>query len=192
MGPLDAVINALLPWIIRLAGALPDTPADIVATYADGQSETFRVDSLAGRTDRPAGPYRGTISVSAATADPVTPAPVDVSPAPAPAPSTALHTRTGRTLTLRDDFAACVSKVDALARVIEPGNPNPIVIPAIRRGNTWELPADLDSYPVGNRPNTWRIRLTKKPPAGVTYHTSIMQTFLRVGDTNTYPPTTRK
>lgn len=60
-------------WIIRLAGALPDTPADIVATYVDGQSETFRVDSLAGRTDRPAGPYRGTISVSAATADPVPP-----------------------------------------------------------------------------------------------------------------------
>lgn len=115
-----------------------------------------------------------------------------MSPAPAPAPSTALHTRTGRTLTLRDDFAACVSKVDALARVVEPGNPNPIIIPAIRRGNTWELPADLDSYPVGNRPNTWRIRLTKKPPAGVTYHTSIMQTFLRVGDINTYPPTTRK
>lgn len=64
-------------WIARMKGALPDTPADIVATYTDGQSETFRVDSLAGRTDRPAGPYRGTISVSAATADPVTPAPAD-------------------------------------------------------------------------------------------------------------------
>jgi hypothetical protein len=44
-------------------------------------------------------------------------------------------------------------------------------------------------------PNTWRIRLTtKNVPAGVTYHWSIMQTFVRVGEApgKTYPPTTRQ
>ncbi len=45
-------------WIIRLSGALPDTPSAAVATYADGNSETFHIDSLAGRTDKPAGPYK--------------------------------------------------------------------------------------------------------------------------------------
>ena len=109
----------------------------------------------------------------------------------APAASEPLHSRTPNTLTLRADFAAVVSKVDALANIVEPGNPNPIIIPATKSGNTWTIPQPLASYPMGNRPNTWRIRLKDKPPAGVTYHTSIMQTFLREGDTATYPPTTR-
>jgi hypothetical protein len=102
-----------------------------------------------------------------------------------------LHVRTSNTLTLRADFAAVVSKVDAMANCIEPGNPSPIIIPATRNGNTWTIPKALSSYPVGNRPNLWRIRLMGVPPAGVTYHTSIAQTFLREGEANTYPPTTR-
>ena len=103
-----------------------------------------------------------------------------------------MHSRTANTLTLRADFAAVVRKVDALANVIEPGNPNPIFITATRKGNTWTIPQALAAYPKGNRPNTWRISLNGTPPAGVTYHTSIMQTFLREGDATTYPPTTRK
>lgn len=56
-------------WILRLSGALPNTPASAVATYADGNSETFHIDSLAGRTDKPAGPYKPDVK-------PTTPAPV--------------------------------------------------------------------------------------------------------------------
>ena len=133
-------------------------------------------------------------------AGPVEPPPIVVSPAPAPvkppepAPTPTpepLHSRTANTLTLRADFAAVVRKVDALANVTEPGNPNPIFITATRKGNTWTIPKALGSYTVGNRPNTWRISLNGTPPAGVTWHTSIKQTFLREGDVNTYPPSTR-
>lgn len=120
-----------------------------------------------------------------------TPAPAPT-PAPVPQSPEPLHSRTANTLTLRADFAAVVTRVDALANVIEPGNPSPMFIAATRSGNTWTLPQSLGSYPKGNRPNTWRIRLSGPPPAGVTYHTSIMQTFLREGDATTYPPTTRK
>lgn len=56
-------------WILRLSGALPNTPASAVATYADGNSETFHIDSLAGRTDKPARPYKPDVK-------PTTPAPV--------------------------------------------------------------------------------------------------------------------
>lgn len=119
---------------------------------------------------------------------PLPPAPVPLPPAPTPEP---LHIRTPNTLTLRADFAAVVKKVDALANVVEPGNPNPVFIQAVRSGNTWTIPKALSAYPKGNRPNTWRISLKGQPPAGVTYHASIMQTFLREGDANTYPPTTR-
>jgi hypothetical protein len=118
---------------------------------------------------------------------PVVP-PVVTPPAPVDEP---LHVRTPNTLTLRADFAAVVSKVDAMANVIEPGNPKPIILAATRSGNTWTLRNPLGWYPKGNRPNTWRISLKGTPPAGVTWHTSINQTFLREGDSNTYPPTTR-
>ena len=70
-----------------------------------------------------------------------------------------------------------------------------LAIPATRSGNTWTLPAPLASYPVGNRPNTYRISLSGPPPAGVTYHTSIKQSFVRTVDIptgKTYPPTTRR
>lgn len=108
-----------------------------------------------------------------------------------------LYTVTDRTLTLRADFAACCSQIDALTTINEtaPGVASSTAIPATRAGNTWTLPQALASYPVGNRPNTWRIRLLKTPPAGVTYHTSIMQTFVRTtdyGTGKTYPPTTRR
>ncbi len=70
-------------------------------------------------------------------------------------------------------------------------------IPATRSGNTWTIPAALSSYPRANRPNTWRISLSGQPPAGVTWHTSISQTFIReteiaAGRGTTYPPTTRR
>ena len=57
-------------WIIRMKGALPNTPAAVVVTYADGGQETFSVASLAGRTDKPAGPYKP-------AAKPAPPAPVE-------------------------------------------------------------------------------------------------------------------
>jgi len=107
-----------------------------------------------------------------------------------------LYSVTANTLTLRADFAACVKDVDALANnAHENGNREHIRIPATRAGNTWTIPAPLASYKTGSIPNTWRIRLTKAPPAGVTYHTSIMQTFVRTtyyGTGKTYPPTTRR
>ncbi len=111
-----------------------------------------------------------------------------------PPPSTgALYQRTGKSLTLAPALAAVVSRVDALANIVEPGNPNPIIIPAVQDGDTWTLPENLATYPVGNRPNTWRLRLTGTPPPGVTWHTSISQTFIREGDPegSFYPPTTR-
>ena len=90
-------------------------------------------------------------------------------------------------------------KVDALTRINDihyPGSTGPaaaIVVQASKTGNTWTIPAALASYPRGNVPNTWRIRLSRTPPAGVTYHRDIMQTFVRVGEApgKTYPPTTR-
>ena len=108
-----------------------------------------------------------------------------------PAPS-GVYSVTANSITLRADFAAVVSKVDALANnAHENGNRDHILIPAVRAGNTWTIPQPLASYKVGSIPNTWRIRLTGTPPAGVTWHTSIKQTFLREGDVNTYPPSTR-
>lgn len=107
-----------------------------------------------------------------------------------------LYTTTANTLTLRTDFAAACGRIDALVTINEtaPGVASSTAIPATRSGNTWTLPQALASYPAGNRPNTWRIRLLKAPPSGVTYHTSIMQTFVRVGEApgKTYPPTTRQ
>lgn len=109
----------------------------------------------------------------------------------------ALYSAGGATLTLRPDFAAVAKKVDALVDINEtaPGVASSRAIAATRSGNTWTLPAALASYPVGNRPNTWRISLAGTPPAGVTYHTSISQTFIRTtdfGTGKTYPPTTRR
>ena len=133
-----------------------------------------------------------------------TPAPT---PAPAPAPAPApvvpistggsLYQAGGNSLTLRSDFAAVAARVDALTTINEtsPGVASSKAIPATRSGNTWVIPQSLASYPVGNRPNTWRIVLSGTPPAGVTYHTSISQTFIRTSDFGTgktYPPTTRR
>ena len=107
-----------------------------------------------------------------------------------------MYSVTANSITLRADFAAVVSGVDALANnAHENGNKDHILIPATRAGNTWTIPQPLASYKVGSIPNTWRIRLTGTPPAGVTYHTSIMQTFVRTtdyGTGKTYPPTTRQ
>ena len=97
-------------------------------------------------------------------------------------------------LTLRSDFAAVVRKIDALANVNEP-NTDPVFITAGKVGtHTWGIPKPLGSYPKGALPNTWRISLVKgaKIPDDVTYHRSIMQSFIRDGATKTYPPTTRE
>lgn len=94
-----------------------------------------------------------------------------------------------------------MGKVDALTKINDTNYPrsngpaSSVAVQATRTGNTWTLPAALASYPVGNVPNTWRIRLSRTPPAGVTYHANIMQTFVRTSDFGTgktYPPTTRK
>ncbi len=61
-------------WILRLKGALPNTPASAVATYKDGNSETFPIASLAGRTDKPAGPYKPAVK-PVDPVEPVTPTP---------------------------------------------------------------------------------------------------------------------
>lgn len=117
---------------------------------------------------------------------------------PAPTPSGPLYSATDRSITLRADFAAVVGKLDALVTINEksPGKATSKAIACTRTGNTWFLPAALASYPTGNRQNTYRISLSGTPPAGVTYHTSISQTFIRTTDIaqgagKTYPPTTR-
>lgn len=97
-------------------------------------------------------------------------------------------------LTLRPDFAAVVRKIDALANVNEPNN-DPVFITAGKVGTyTWGIPKPLGSYPKGALPNTWRISLLPgvKIPDDVTYHRSIMQSFIQDGATKTYPPTTRE
>ena len=143
--------------------------------------------------------------VTAPTVNP-TPAPAPA-PAPTPAPVTpvvntggALYQAGGNSITLRSDFAAVAGRVDALTRINDPHHPgakgsaSSVAIPATRSGNTWIIPQALASYPAGNIPNTWRIALTGTPPAGVTYHVNIMQTFVRTtdfGTGKTYPPTTR-
>lgn len=89
--------------------------------------------------------------------------------------------------------------IDVLTSINEraPGDASSTAVRATRVGNTWTIPAPLSSYPRGNRVNTWRIRLAGIPPAGVTYHTRISQTFIREteiaeGKGRTYPPTTRR
>ncbi|MFO1523894.1 MAG: hypothetical protein U1G05_18065 [Kiritimatiellia bacterium] len=123
------------------------------------------------------------------------PAPV-VTPTPAPANTGgALFYTTPNSITLRSDFAAVVTRIDALVNIID--KKSSVAIAATQSGNTWTIPQSLAAYPKGNVPNTWRIRLGATPPAGVTYHVSIMQSFVRVGDNPygpgnvTYPPTTR-
>lgn len=118
---------------------------------------------------------------------------------PPPPNGTNLYTAGGNTLSLRPDFLAAVSKVDALVTITEsaPGQATSTVVTPTKAGDTWVLPKDLSAYPRGNLVNTWRIRLSKVPPAEVTYHMSIMQTFIReteiaAGKFKTYPPTTRQ
>lgn len=98
---------------------------------------------------------------------------------------------------MRADFAACVRYVDALAYTWEYTGVKAThdFLKPTRSGNTWRLPQPLAFYRVGNRPNTWRIALSRPPPAPATYHTSIMQSFVRTtdfGTGKTYPPTTRR
>lgn len=175
-----------LRWNVRPGGSVETYNAGVLGLWSVTDGKRFmtlaEILALLG-----AGP----VEPPPVVVQPPSPAPVKP-PAPTPPAPEPLHSRTANTLTLRADFAACVRKVDALANVVEPGNPNPIFITATRSGNTWTIPKALGSYPKGNRPNTWRISLNGAPPAGVTYHTSIMQTFLREGDANTYPPTTRE
>lgn len=126
---------------------------------------------------------------------PVPPTPVPPTPAP-PSDIVGLYEVTENTLRLRSDFAAVVRRIDCLTNINEtsPGVASSTVVAASRSGNQWTIPKALASYPVGNRPNTWRIRLSGVPPKGVTYHTSINQTFIRTSDFGTgktYPPTTR-
>ena len=181
-----------------------------------GTTSSSDVDSIvAGRsTSSPtpsAVPASATGSVAPATAAKAKPAaptpavaPVVAPAAPAPAPANtggALFHTTANSITLRSDFAGVVTGIDALTAIIDRGGKpggSSVAVGATRSGNTWTIPKALASYPRGNVPNTWRIRLGATPPAGVTYHMSIMQTFVRVGDNPlgpgsvTYPPTTRR
>lgn len=178
------------------------------ASYGTGLTVTFVTDNGEYKMSVPNGGSRVEVSLKVPTtpaAPPVTP-PVEppVTPPPVDPDDTggALFLTTANSLTLRADFAAVVTRVDAVATVMDPNGPgNPplsvVVIYATRSGNTWTIPQPLASYRAGNVPNTWRIRLSGKPPAPATYHTSIMQSFVRVGDNplgpgnRTYPKTTR-
>lgn len=134
---------------------------------------------------------------------PTTPPVVTPPTVPSDPTQGALFFTTPNSLTLRDDFAACVGKIDVLANIHEtaPGKVDMAklqILTATRNGNTWTIPGDLSKYPTGNRSNTWRIRLTKTPPPPATQHFSIGQSFIRDGDNpygpgnRTYPPTNRQ
>lgn len=72
-------------WIIRLKGAIPAEPAQAVVTYKDGGTETFRIDSLASRTEYAPGPYKAAVKESdMPAADPATPDPATGDTVPVP------------------------------------------------------------------------------------------------------------
>lgn len=130
---------------------------------------------------------------------PVTPPTPPVPPPPPPSDPTggALFHTSPTTLTLRADFFACVrpNGIDVLVNIVDPAGPGrpPVgsstAVRAVQNGMTWTIPKPITDYPKGNVPNTWRIRI--KPgmtyPKGMTYHTSINQSFIRAGD-NAYGP----
>lgn len=169
--------------------------AKVILFYRSGTTKTFN-GTGGKRFDKRLSDIPGLVTNKAGS---------QPSPNPTPTPNPTggdtggkLYTATDRSITLREDFAACIGIVDALANnAHENGNANHIRIPATRSGNTWTIPQALKSYKVGSIPNTWRLRIVKLPvPAGVTYHTSISQTFIRTteidaGQGKTYPPTTR-
>lgn len=167
-------------------GAAYGSPANVVATFPGGRTESWVVPTAGKRTQFA---YKG------AGSPPVEPV---VEPAEG-----ALFETTPNGITLRADFAKVSWYVDALTAINDPnhagstGPSSSVAVIAGRKGNTWTIPEPLAGYPTGNVPNTWRIRLRGTPPAGVTYHTSISQAFVRVGDNplgpgnKTYPPTTR-
>jgi len=71
---------------------------------------------------------------------PVSPVPPPAIPLPtAPVEPAPLYTRTDTSLTLRPDFAAVVTRVDALTNVTHGKDAESIKIPAVRTGNTWAL-----------------------------------------------------
>ncbi len=163
--------------------------AKIILVYKSGMSKTFTLNGSA-RFEKPLSQIPGLVTTPSGSP---TPTP-NTDPVPTNGP---LYTATDRSITLRADFLACVGGVDALANNNEGANAEHIRILSVRNGATFTLPQPLKSYKVGSIPNTWRIRLLRTPPAGVTYHTSISQTFIRTteidaGKGKTYPPTTRQ
>ncbi len=174
-------------WLLRTKGPLTGSAATLVVTYKDGSKESFKIKALNSRTEYAPGAFK-----KSGDAEPVDP----------PPSTSSLFILEPDRLTLRPDFAAVVRNVDAMANVTHP-NIDPIFIDAGKVGPyTWGIPKPLGSYPKSVQveggpkamPNTWRLSLVKgaKIPADVTYHTSIMQTFIQDGATKTYPPTTRE
>lgn len=212
--------NSLLPSALALLAVLTTScDLDVGSGTSSSELEAARAQatsnssatsdtSAAAEDDATDSQAETTVAEKPASTSAATPA---AAPAPAPAPVVvpkssvvtpintggALYQAGGNSLTLRSDFAAVARRVDALVNINEsaPGVASSNAIPATRTGNTWVIPQALASYPTGNRPNTWRISLAGTPPAGVTYHTSISQTFIRTtdfGTGKTYPPTTRR
>ena len=207
--------HTILASVLALIAMLTTScDLDVGSGTSSSELEAARSSAASGNTtqntaqeDDTADTDTGTKTAGKPTTTPTaTPTPT---PAPAPTPPVvapvvtpintggSLYQAGGNSLTLRSDFAAVAARVDALVTINEssPGNASSKAIAATRSGNTWVIPQALASYPTGNKPNTWRIVLSGTPPAGVTYHTSISQTFIRTSDFGTgktYPPTTRR
>ncbi len=170
------------------------------ATASNAPDNNTTPSTNSAQSDTSPTPASTSSSAAKPASTPTTTPVAKSAPAPAATPVStggALYQAGGNSLTLRSDFAAVARRVDALVNINEsaPGVASSNAIPAVRSGNTWVIPQALASYPTGNRPNTWRISLAGTPPAGVTYHTSISQTFIRTtdfGTGKTYPPTTRR
>lgn len=109
------------------------------------------------------------------------------------------YSTTAASITLRPDLADCVAKVDVLTQIQDhkfsgfSGKEGSVAVQLTRSGNTWTLPKPLSSYPRGNRPNCYRIRLSGFPPDDVSFYRTIMQTFVQDGARPGVfePPTTR-
>jgi hypothetical protein len=190
-------MKALLPLLLgALLAALglgcdlqsSDTGSSLTGA-AQREANTTSVQTTTPTAERSATRVEEADDADEAVADTDDEAPVTSNPS-------SLFSTTPTSLTLRSDFAATVRRVDFVYNNNEP-NTNPGFVTPSRSGNTWTIPNSVTSYKRGHIPNTWRILLGSKPPAGVTYHTSIMQTFIRVGDnpygagSKTFPPTTR-
>lgn len=155
-------------WIMRLAGPLPARAATATVTYKDGGKESFRIDSLAGRTEYNPGAYK------APKPDAPTKPPVSLKPA--------------KSLLIRSDLAALVEKVIVITHATTPKESKKFL--CSRVGNAWTTGTALKDYPGAVYQIWW-----KSAPPGVPHHQNFYLIGAKVShvmpDGRWNPPSTR-